>query len=114
MKRLWRVIKEVEVYVAAETEDEAQFAAEEAFRDDDSMGDATPVSVGQRLGEWADALPWGGDDTMTCSDYLRQLAEVEATAEAAKASPLRQVNLDGSEGPTRENAEAMKRAEEPK
>jgi len=113
MKRLYCVRFEVELYGVGEDENEAISAAEQGLRDQDTFDwDARLVAPDERLGDWADALPWGGDDDRTCADYQREVAEIAVAAERAKASPLQQVALDGTEGPTRQNAAILRAAGE--
>lgn len=71
--RLYEVEIEWRVMVFAESEQDACIEAMSALRDEDpSDADvcAIPIASKKRLGKWADAVPYGAPDDMTCAQIL--------------------------------------------
>lgn len=78
-KRLWRVKVEFEMFVFAKNSDEAVAVArqrqnEEAASDVFGKNLHAPRIV-KRIADvpadWHDAIPWGGEDALTCEEILK-------------------------------------------
>jgi hypothetical protein len=72
-KKLWRIRAEVEYLVLADTYREACRLGEDSIDEEVRNGvdvSAEEIEPGEKLYEWADCYPYGGDGEKTCAQYL--------------------------------------------
>ena len=77
MRQLWIATFEVSVVVVADNEAEAERLASSHASDEIENQDVAAmignVTCAAHLPTgWADSLPYGGDGTMTCAEYLAE------------------------------------------